>query len=493
MRGSVFHVEPMQMTTLQAQIREVLVAAILAGQLAPGAPVPSTRAMAKRLRVSRNTVTLAYQALASDGYLSARERSGFYVAAGLDAGHAPRPQAPRAAASAIDWQARLAISPGRQANIEKPANWQEYPYPFVYGQIDPALFPIAAWRDCVRQAMSRQWLDAWTADRFARDDAMLVDQIRKRILPRRAVAAGEDEILVTLGAQNALFLLAQLLVGRRTRVAVEDPGYPDLRNMLALRTGALRPLPVDGDGLRVELLRDAEIACVTPCHQFPTGVTMSRERRRALIDWAERRDGLVIEDDYDAETTHLDMPAPALKSLDASGRVLYVGSLSKSLMPGLRIGFLVAPAPLIAELRALRRLMLRHPPGNNQRVLALFLALGHHDALLARLHRVHTGRRLAMLRALEAHLPGWAELRAGGTAFWLRAPDGLDAAALAAAALAEGVVIEPGGICFAEPGRGRSRFRLGFSSIGEERIEPGIARLAGVAAALLGTRRRGAP
>lgn len=491
MRDSLFHVERRESLTLQAQIREALVSAMLAGQLPAGSAVPSTRVMAKRLKVSRNTVMLAYQALAADGYLLAREKSGFYVSA--DAARLSAPAgAPRAPAGASpDWGARLRMRPSAQRNITKPQDWRNYPFPFVYGQVDVDLFPMAAWRDCTRQAMSRRWLEDLSDDRFTVDDPMLVEQIRQRILSRRGILAGPDEILLTMGAQNALYLLAQLLAGPETPVALEDPGYADVRNIFALQTRALRFLPVDEDGLRTELLTDEQLVFVTPSHQAPTAVTMSLPRRRALLDWAAARDALVIEDDYEFEFNYHGEPTPALKSMDRQGRVIYVGSFSKSLMPGLRMGFMVAPPPLVEEARALRRLMLRHPPGNNQRVVALLLALGAHDALIGRLHRSFRARWSVLHEAMETHLPGWAmKSPFGGTAVWVRGPEGLDARELAREVQADGVLIETGDVHFADEalsGRPRPRnfFRLGFSSIPEERIAEGIARLAAGAGRVL--------
>ncbi|MDF2233686.1 PLP-dependent aminotransferase family protein [Albimonas sp. CAU 1670] len=485
MRDMLIHVERAEGVSLQAQIRERLVSAILAGQFPPGAAMPSTRAMAQRLGVSRNTVMLAYQAMADDGWLAARERSGFYVSDTPPEAAAPQAPAPEPEGRAPDWAARFRVAPSAQRNIVKPADWRKYPYPFLYGQLDSDLFPLAAWRDCMRQSMARKSFDAWSDDRFAEDDPMLVEQIRQRLLPRRGITAKPEEVLVTLGAQNALFLIAQLLVGPDTPAAIENPGYADARNILGLGTDRVLPIPVDAEGLDVARLpAEAALAFVTPSHQSPTSVTMSMARRHALLDWADAHDGLIVEDDYEFEFNYRGQPTPALKSMDRAGRVIYVGSLSKSLMPGLRMGFIVGPAAFVAEARALRRLMLRHPPGNNQRAVALFLALGAHDALIGRLHRNFAGRWEAMHAALDAHLPGWAQGAVfGGTCFWVRGPEGMDAAALAAEARAEGVLIEPGDVLFAEPGPGgeprpRNYFRMAFSSIAEDRIAEGVARLA---------------
>ena len=248
--------------------------------------------------------------------------------------------------------------------------------------------------------MGTRWIDAWTEDRFAADDPLLVEEIARRILPLRGIAAGPDEILVTLGAQNALYLIASLLIRPETAVAIEDPGYPDLRNICALRTRRLRTVPVDAEGMTQGGAGGADLVFVTPSHQHPTTVTMSLARRKALLAAARAADQVIVEDDYEFETNYSGTPLPALKSLDEDGRVIYVGSLSKSLMPGLRLGFLVADARLVAELRALRRLMLRHPPGNNQRAAALFLANGHFDVLVRRIHRVYRDRWQVMAEAL---------------------------------------------------------------------------------------------
>jgi len=225
-------------------------------------------------------------------------------------------------------------------------------------------------------------------------------------------------------------------------------------------------------------LAGADLVFCTPSHQYPTTVTMPLARRKALLAAAGLHDFVVVEDDYEFETNYMGTPLPALKSFDEGGRVIHVGSLSKSLMPGLRLGFLVADQRLIAELRALRRLMLRHPPGNNQRAAALFMANGHYDVLVRRIHRVYRDRWQAMAAALEAHLPGWASAPGfGGSSYWLTGPEGFDSERLMARALDEGVLIEPGTPFYIDPEEGRRRLRLGFSSIPAERIGEGVRRI----------------
>lgn len=483
-KSILFHLEPDRTTTLQAQLRRMLVSAILDGQIPPGSPLPSCRALAQSLKIARNTVVLAYQDLTEEGFLIARERSGFFVNPDVVTAR-PRDSAPGQPSAAPDigdpdWVTRFKRRPTLQRNIVKPANWQDFPYPFIYGQVDQSLFPLAAWRECTRQALSVNAVREWVRDRFADDDPLLIEQIRTRLLPRRGVRVAADEILVTVGAQQALYLLSTLLFDHSTRFGIEDPGYTDARNIAALRAGHLVPLPVDDHGLVLGAeLNACDYVYVTPSHQFPTTVTMSLERRHALLERAVERDLVLIEDDYESELTHQGSPQPALKSLDRHGRVIFVSSLSKTLAPGLRMGFLVGPRPLIAELRALRRLMIRHPAANNQRTIALFLADGHHDTLLRKLCNVYRERLAAAVTALARHLPEFTvNLTAGGTALWIRGPKDLDMAAIAAEAAKRGVVIEPGAVHFMEQPGPANFCRLGVSSIPTERIEPGIRLLA---------------
>jgi GntR family transcriptional regulator/MocR family aminotransferase len=312
------------------------------------------------------------------------------------------------------------------------------------------------------------------------------------VLPRRGVWAQADEIVITVGAQHALYSVADLLVREGTRVGIEDPGYPDARNIFASRSSQLVPLPVDGQGLVVdEGLRELDFVYTTPSHQCPTTVTMPLERREALLRMADAEDLILIEDDYESENRFDGEPTPALKSLDRSNRVIYVGSLSKTLAPGLRIGYVVGPVPLIAELRALRRLMLRHPPAYIQRAFALFLSLGHHDALLRRLAAAQRERVGLLLAALARHMPQCEVVPvSGGGSCWVRLPEGLSATELAARALAQGVVIEPGDVFFMAEPPPAAYFRLGYASIAPQAIEPGIEVLGGLVRALERERRR---
>ena len=473
--------------SLQGRIRQMLVSAILSGHLPPGAPVPSSRVLSESLGVARNTVVFAYQQLVAEGYLESRERSGHFVAddvlKGRVASPLPEPDPGTDLHAPTSWQRRMVFHPSAQRNIVKPANWQSKPYPFVYGQFDATQFPTAEWRECCTRALSVLDIRSWAPDLITNDDSALIEEIRTQVLPRRGVWAEKEEIVITVGAQHALYLLADLLIHNHTVVGMEEPGYPDARNIFAHRSERLLSLPVDQDGLCITPeLQACDYIFVTPSHQCPTSVTMPMERREALLALAGESDCIIIEDDYETESRYDESPMPALKSLDKDGRVIYVGSLSKSFAPGLRIGYIVAPAELVHELRALRRLMLRHPSAYIQRAFALFISLGHHHSLLRRLSGVYSERAQSLTTALQTYLPEFEPVPIhGGSSCWVKAPPHVDTQQLAEAALLEGVVIEPGHVFYHHPGAGKQNFiRLGFSAISAEKIPPGIKQLAGV-------------
>jgi GntR family transcriptional regulator/MocR family aminotransferase len=271
-----------------------------------------------------------------------------------------------------------------------------------------------------------------------------------------------------------------------TVVGIENPGYTDARNIFSTHSDNVRALAIDKHGLIPgPAVEQCDYAFVTPNHQHPTTVTLSKERRQQLLASAVEADYVIIEDDYESETNYVGNATPALKSADHNGRVLYVGSLSKTIAPGLRLGYMVGPPELIREARALRRLILRHPPANNERAVALFLARGHHDSLVRRLTHAYKERWEAMDSALAKYFPESARTPTfGGTAYWVRGPHDLDARALKVRAEKQGILIEPGDIFFHQQDPPLNYFRLGFSSIPVERIEAGIEKLAVLAHAM---------
>ncbi|WP_025899477.1 PLP-dependent aminotransferase family protein [Sneathiella glossodoripedis] len=475
--------------SLQEQLRTHFVAAIVTGKLASGTALPSSREIARKNGLSRTTVVLVYEKLVEDGFLIAKDRSGYFVADDFQAPPKENKTSSLrgsggldsvAAGEAVDWSARFALTPSTQRNITKPYDWQAYQYPFVYGQPDPSLFPLAAWRECSRQAMSELSMRSWANDAISQDDPALVEQIKSKLLPRRGIFADDSEILITAGAQNALFLLAYLLFGKKTCVAVEDPGYPDARNIFALHGAHLKALKLDQEGAIIGAdCRDCDYLFVTPSCQSPTNVVMSAERQKKLLEFANSKDRIIIEDDFECDFNGLDGQSPALKAQDNGGRVIYLGSLSKSMFPGLRLGYIVASPTLISELRSLRRLMLRHVPSNNQRTTSLFIALGYHESYLRKLSRIYSERAEVMSDCIDTIFAKMDTMsNCINTSVWLQGPAKLDADQLAIKARDQGLLIEPGSPHFMKPEKNRNFMRLGFSSIATDQIRPGLELLA---------------
>ena len=464
--------------TLQQQIQSLVAEGILSGRFRPGEKLPSSRRLAKHLGISRITVTLAYTELQADDYIMSKGRSGYYVS-----DTAPQPrigQKTRTDSDTVDWSRLIGTRFSEAPQLAKPEGWHQFRYPFIYGQSDPSLFDHANWRLCALQALGLRNFDAMTSDYFERDDPKLVEFIARHSLPRRGILANPDEILVTLGAQNALWLASEVLLGGGRNAVIERPCYPGLSGILSLTKCNVEAVAVDAGGLQVEAIpKQADVVFVTPSHHCPTTVTMPLQRRRALLDRATRDDFLVVEDDYEFEMSFLTPPSPALKSLDTQGRVIHIGSFSKSLFPGLRLGYMVGSKAFIREARALRAAVLRHPPGHVQRTAATFMALGHYDALIKRTATAYKRRRRVMANAFKDHgleIAGGGE---GGSSFWMRAPDGIDTRDLADRLLEKSVLIEPGAPFFAGEDSPPSRyFRLAYSSIPDARINDGVGLIA---------------
>jgi GntR family transcriptional regulator/MocR family aminotransferase len=478
---------------LQEQIRQKLIEAVLSGALAPGRRLPSSRVLGRQLGVASNTVVLACQQLVADGYLVARERSGLFVNDEIVKGRRllerVGPPVPSSAATGFQHRFKSAATGAEHRRISP--DWEKYPYPFLEGRFDRSLFPVAEWREANRLALRESVIHHWATDSGDADDPLLIEEIRTKVLPRRGIRAEPAEILITAGTEQALHLLSEMFADKDTTVALEEPGNPSMRQLLARRGARLHLQPVDDDGLAIDERLDAcDLVYVTPSHQRPTAATLSLARRTALLQKAAAHELIVIEDDFECETNYLDDAYPALRGMPGGERVVYVASLSRVLAPGLRLGFLVAAPEIVAEARRLRTLVARHPPLNNQRTAALFIALGHYDTTMLRIGRVFRERLLALRDALNHYRPqpiAIAPVR-GGTTYWVRGPEGLDARDLARAAEARGVLIEPVDAYYASGQAPANVFRMGVTGIPAHRIRDGVAMLAETIAALAGGR-----
>lgn len=418
---------------IHAQLRQ----AVLDGRLKPGVRVPASRALAQALGVARITVVAAYELLVAEGYFVARHGAGTFVAE-LPARES---EPPRARASRPP-----PFSPLVRADI-RPVYACVPPAPeidFAIGTPDVRELRFDVWNRFAARAM-RDYCRRGAAYGDSRGSIALRRAISGHVSFSRAVAATEDNVVVTSGAQQAIALMAHLFVEPgRTIVAMEDPGYPPALEAFAAAGARIVDVPVDHEGLVVERIpRDARLVYVTPSHQFPLGMVMSKRRRAALLEFAARRDSVILEDDYDSEFRFSGRPLDALQTMDRRQRVFYVGTFSKSLFPGVRLGFIVAPTWAVDTLVAAKHRADWHTDLIAQKALAGFIAEGHLMRHLRRMRKVYASRRDVLLSAMDKQLGPWLRpipSEAGLHVAAMAAP-GLDAARIAKEAKKVGVGI----------------------------------------------------
>lgn len=471
---------------LHRQLYTHLQTAILNGDLKPGTRLPSTRALAIQLNVSRNTVLNAYQQLIAEGYLVGRVGNGTFVARVLPDHMLTSPQRKGlvdASSAELDKpqfseQARLQLSVPRMP-LGSPDGPGVSARPFRFGV--PALqsFPYKLWSRLLSHQASRLPVSAFPYQHAA-GYLPLREAIAAHAMVSRGVHCTPEQIIIVSGVQGGLDLAARLLINAGDPVWMEDPGYLKARGAFLGSGAKIIPVRVDQEGLVVEdgIARapGARLIYLTPSHQFPLGVTLSLTRRIALLDWARRADAYIVEDDYDSEYHYTRRPLPALQGLDHDGRVIYIGTFSKVLFPALRIGYLILPPPLVEAFLTVRNLIDTHPPMLEQAVLADFIEGGHFTRHLRKMRSLYAERRAAMLEAAhEISLeidPPEAGMHCVG---WL--PQGMDALTLVAKAATRGVDLVPVSHFSIEP-LARDGILLGYSDYSVEQIQKGMKRLA---------------
>jgi GntR family transcriptional regulator/MocR family aminotransferase len=378
---------------------------ILSGRFAPGQRIPSTRELADLLRVSRSTVTTAYDQLIAEGYLQAERGSGSFVSRELP----DRPLARRQAVAAVEEPppVRLSRYGARVAATPIPNDVASAPGVLDLSKWSPDVdaFPIRTWRRLVLRHVRSLTTPAWeSADRGAGHEG-LRREIASYLRRTRAVRCEAGQVIVVSGSQQALDLCARVLVDPGDVAAVEDPCYPGARQPFEAHGARLYPVPVQRNGIAVSALPDtARVVFVTPSHQLPTGASMSLPRRLELLDWARARSVVVIEDDYDSEYQYGGAPLPALQGLSTAASVIYVGTFSNVMFPVLRLGYLVLPTSLVAAFASARWHADRRTAILEQAALADFLREGHFERHVRRMRRIYGRRRHALTTALARHL-----------------------------------------------------------------------------------------
>ena len=466
------HVSLVGRRDLTGEIYRQLRKAILDGVLGPGDQLPPSRDLARRLSVSRTTVTVAYERLAAEGYVSSRVGAGTVVSFGRHAAANGRRKRkpPGVLRPRSVWD-----------SIRIPGQFDRSPqFPFITGTPDASLFPHQSWRRLVSRELRSPKISGGDYGDAA-GHAELREAIARHIAVSRGLEASPDDVTITNGTQQALDIMARLLLAPGDRVAVENPGYHPPARLFRTLGAQVTGVPVDAQGLIVDALPpDARFVYVTPSHQYPLGVTMSMPRRQALLEWAERANAAIIEDDYDSEFRFGGRPIEPLFTLDTTGRVVYIGSFSKTMLPTLRLGFIVTPPSLSAAAHKAKHVMDWHTNLLLQAALARFIDDGSFARHVRKAGGVYRKRHEMIFEILQRHfadvlevVPSTAGLHITATANGHSAEE---ISRVARRASEKDVVVHRLSQ-FGIDGPAQPGFVIGYGAIATGNIEEGLCRL----------------
>jgi GntR family transcriptional regulator/MocR family aminotransferase len=451
--------------------------AILSGTFRANNRLPSTRDLADQLGISRTVVLMAYDQLLAEGFVTGRGGSGTYVTKDLSSNRLVTPKksikfrlsnfgsAAADAAASLDFRGRRLPS---------------HRYDFACGrsESDIETFPFEAWRRILMRRARKAPVGELDYGPAAGSLA-LREAICSHLRRSRAVVCDASDVIVVNGSQQGLDLIVRVLLERGDRVGIENPSYQGTKEILLAAGVRLLPVPVDRDGLiPAKLPEDARVCFVTPSHQFPTGAILTLARRLALLDWAKRKNAVIVEDDYDGEFRYEGQPLESLQGLDAEGRIIYVGTFSRTVFPSLRVGYLIVPKSLTAAFTAAKWLNDQHSATLEQQTLAEFITTGAYERHLRRVRRRNTARRSALLESIEKYLGDRVEVTGDGAGahvvFWPR--QRVSEESIVAKAASRGVGVY--GISRYFLNRpSRIGIMLGYSRMRENEIREGIRRL----------------
>jgi GntR family transcriptional regulator / MocR family aminotransferase len=451
--------------------------AILDGSFRPGQKLPSTRAIAEQVGVSRTVALMAYEQLLAEGFATGRAGSGTYISRAVEVRRQPPLRSPEVTLSRFGNAAAMA---SRAIHLPSQAP-RPKAYDFAFGISDVETFPFQAWRRillrCARKTRVAQLDYASASGSLALREAICTHLRRSR-----SVVCDRDQVIVVNGSQQALDLIARVFVEPGDTVAVEDPCYQGTREVLRVAGAHSIAVPVDEDGLDPGgLPSKAKLAFVTPSHQFPTGAILTVGRRFALLEWAKRAGALIVEDDYDGEFHYHGQPLESLQGLDRQGRVIYIGTFSRTVFSALRIGYLICPKGLVETLTAAKWLCDRHTPTLEQEALAEFISSGLYERNLRRVRRRNASRREVLVDAIQKFMQDRVEVSGDGAGahvvLWPRTR--VLEKLVVARALKRGILIYGLTPYYANKPR-RPGLLLGYSRLKESEIREGIRRLSEV-------------
>lgn len=455
--------------------------AILDGRLAAGTRLPSTRELAQELGVSRNTIITAFDHLVAEGFIAGRRGSGSYVANDVGPRFADHKTGRAHAASALPHLSAY----GRGVGDPPTPSGAHLRYDFVSLLFPGDLFPHGIWRRLLHRVSPQ--VSGATHFSAPEGNADLRVAIASYLQRYRAVTADPSQILITNGVQQGLDLVTRLFIDRGDRVVMEEPHYPNARELFIAAGAHVTPVPVDAEGMRTDALPRGRtrLAYVTPSHQVPTGAVMSLRRRRSLLDWAERSDAFIAEDDFGSEYRYVGRPVEAIQSLDAVGRVIYLGSFSGVMFKSLRLGYLVAPTALVRSLSSAKWLADRYSPLLEQAVLAEFMGAGHFERHLRRLRTLNIARRNCLLAALDTTFGDRVAIEGapGGLTLlvWFKDLRAERLPTLIARAAAAGVALNPVTTSYLKPPP-LAGVVFGYATLSEPEIVAGVKQLHAVVA-----------
>lgn len=456
---------------LSRQVADQLSRQIRDGALQPGERLPPSRNLAQSLGIGRITVMAAYKQLQTDGYVVTRVGAGTFVA------ELPITTTDVATASPLaltTWGEQAVAAERDHFRPKIPAHIE---YDFGFGRTFPHAFPYDIWRKLLGRYLST---DDTLLSRYgsAAGFTPLREAIAAMVARRRGVHCTPDQIVIVNGVQQAIDVIARLLIAPGDEVLVESPGYTEAYELLTVYGARLRPIPVTTQGIDVTALPQddaAQLVFVTPTNQFPRGGTLPLPGKLRLLNWAAAHGAFILEDDYDSELHYGGDPPTALQALDQHDCVIYLGTFSKVLFPALRLAYVILPQRLVPPFLAAKRLIDRGSPTLTQAAIADFIVEGHFELHMRRLRRTYRARRSALVQALQQLTPsltGYAQLEAG-LHVMAHLPDGMDEARLVQLSAENHIHIMPGAPYHLEPQPPPSVL-LGFSNIGVERIEAGV-------------------